>query len=58
MNYWLIFWTGWLVLAAVSFAVITGIVTVKGYRDLRSMFSRLAEQRTHDREGGSRSSSQ
>jgi hypothetical protein len=50
MNYWLIFWTAWLVIAAVSFAVITGIVMVKGYRDLRLMFNRLAEQRTHDHE--------
>ena len=50
MNYWLIFWTASLVTAAVSFAVITGIVMVKGYKDLRSMFNRLAEQRTHDHE--------
>jgi len=50
MNYWLIFWTVSLVAAGVSFAVITGIVVVKGYRDLRLMFRRLAEQRTHDRE--------
>lgn len=50
MNHWLAFWTVWLVIAAISFAVITAIVMVKGYRDLRSMFSRLAEQRTHDRE--------
>ena len=50
MNPWLAFWTVWLVLAAVSFAVITAIVMVKGYRDLRSMFSRLARLRTDDRE--------
>ena len=50
MNYWLIFWTAWLALAGVSFAVITGIVMVKGYKDLRSMFSGLREQRTHDHE--------
>jgi hypothetical protein len=50
MNYWLIFWTVSLVTAGVSFAVITGIVVVKGYRDLRLMFRRLAEQRTHDHE--------
>jgi hypothetical protein len=45
MNNWLVFWTVSLVTAGVSFAVITAIVTVKGYKDLRSMFSRLAEQR-------------
>jgi len=50
MNYWQIFWTAWLALAGVSFAVITAIVMVKGYKDLRSMFNRLAEQRTHDHE--------
>ena len=50
MNHWLAFWTVWLVIAAVSFAVITGIVMVKGYKDLRSMFSGLREQRTHDHE--------
>ena len=50
MNYWLIFWTVWLVIAGVSFAVITGIVMVKGYWDLRQMFSRLAEQGKHDHE--------
>jgi len=50
MNYWQIFWTAWLALAGVSFAVITGIVMVKGYKDLRSMFSSLKEQRTHDHE--------
>ena len=50
MNLWLIFWTASLVIAGVSFAVITAIVTVKGYRDLRSMFRRLAEQGTHDNE--------
>ena len=28
MNYWQIFWTAWLALAGVSFAVITGIVKI------------------------------
>jgi hypothetical protein len=50
MNYWLIFWTVWLAIAGVSFAVITGIVMVKGYQDLRSMFRGLKEQRTRDHE--------
>jgi len=50
MNYWLIFWTASLVIAGISFAVITGIVMVKGYKDLRLMFGRLAEERMHDRE--------
>jgi len=50
MNYWLIFWTIALVTAGTSFSVITGIVAVKGYKDLRTMFSRLTEQRTYDHE--------
>ena len=50
MNNWLNFWTVSLVIAGVSFAVITGIVMVKGYKDLRLMFSRLAEQGTQDHE--------
>ncbi len=48
MNYWQIFWTVWLVIAGVSFAAITAVVTVKGYKDLRVMFSRLTEQRSHN----------
>jgi hypothetical protein len=50
MNYWQVFWTFWLVTAGASFAVITVIVTLKGYRDLRSMFTGLAGQRTKDNE--------
>ncbi|MGE5111629.1 MAG: hypothetical protein ACM3JB_12270 [Acidobacteriaceae bacterium] len=48
MNFWEAFWTFWLITAGTSFAVITGIVTVKGYQDLRNMFSGLAAQRTKD----------
>ncbi len=50
MNYWRIFWTLWLVIAGLSFAAITVIVSVRGYRDLRNMFSGLAEQRSHENE--------
>jgi hypothetical protein len=48
MNYWLGFWTIGLLVAGISFSVITGIVTVKGYKDLRTMFGRLAEQRSDE----------
>ena len=48
MTYWLAFWTFWLITAGVSFAVITAIVTVKGYKDLRSMFTGLASQKGHE----------
>lgn len=46
MNHWLAFWTIALVVAGLSFAIITGIVTVKGYKDLRNMFSGLMQQGT------------
>ncbi len=49
MRYWEIFWTFWLIAAGLSFAVITAIVTVKGYRDLRNMFSGLASQKEQER---------
>lgn len=42
---WQTFWTFWLVCAGLSFAVITAIVTVKGYKDLRNMFTGLAAQK-------------
>lgn len=44
MNYWMMFWTGALVIAACSFAVITAIVSARGYRDLMQMFRRLTAQ--------------
>jgi hypothetical protein len=47
--YWQAFWTGALVIAACSFAVITAIVTVRGYRDLIQMFRRLTAQAGKDR---------
>lgn len=50
MNYWQTFWTGALVVAGSSFAVITAIVTVRGYRDLMHMFRRLSAQRGKERE--------
>ncbi len=45
MSYWLLFWTAALLLAGTSFALITLVVTVRGYRDLVNMFSGLREQR-------------
>jgi hypothetical protein len=50
MNYWRVFWTFWLITAGTSFAVITGIVTFKGFQDLRNMFRGLARQGTKDHE--------
>lgn len=44
MNLWLYFWTVMLVVAGASFAVITVIVAVKGFRDLRQWFAGLIRQ--------------
>jgi len=44
MESWRIFWTIFLVVSGVSFAFITAVVTVKGFKDLLDMFSRLSEQ--------------
>jgi hypothetical protein len=45
MRYWQTFWMFWLVIAGLSFAVITVIVAVRGYKDLRNMFTGLASQK-------------
>ena len=44
LSSWALFWTLWLVIAGASFALITVIVTVLGFRDLRNMFRVLREQ--------------
>ena len=50
MISWLNFWTVSLVIAGASFAVITAIVTVKGFADLREMFKGLKKQQVDSRE--------
>ncbi len=49
MNLWVVFWAVALVVAGASFVIITGVVTVKGFRDLRQMFRGLAEQAERER---------
>ena len=44
MKYWQEFWTAALIVAGVSFAGITAIVSVRGYQDLRQMFINLRKQ--------------
>ena len=44
MRAWEIFWTVWLVISGASFALITVIVTVLGFRDLKTMFRSLEHQ--------------
>ena len=44
MRFWQLFWTIWLVVAGLSFAFITLVVSVRGGRDLRQMFRDLSKQ--------------
>jgi len=44
MRFWQLFWTIWLVVAGLSFAFITLVVSVRGGRDLRQMFRDLSRQ--------------
>ena len=39
MHGWQIFWTIWLLVAGVAFALITVVVTLKGFGDVRRMLS-------------------
>ena len=41
---WSLFWTIWLVIAGASFVLITAVVSVLGFRDLKNLFRRLREQ--------------
>jgi hypothetical protein len=41
MNAWLTFWVVWLVLSGAAFLFITLVVAVKGFGDLRAMFTGL-----------------
>jgi hypothetical protein len=50
VNFWEIFWTAALVIAGCSFAVITAIVSVRGYRDLMQMFRQLTAVRGKENE--------
>ncbi len=45
MNYWLMFWITCLLLAGCSFAFITIVVSIRGFKDLREMLKHLDAQR-------------
>ncbi len=51
MLYWKIFWTVSVLVASLSFAFVTVVVTLKGGRDLRNMFTRLLEQKRDEESG-------
>ncbi|MFL6275581.1 MAG: hypothetical protein ACJ74G_10245 [Blastocatellia bacterium] len=50
MKYWQMFWTISLIVAGISFAFITVVVTIRGYKDLREMFGRLSRRRDSNSE--------
>jgi hypothetical protein len=50
MSAWGYFWAVWLVISGVAFAVITLVVAVKGFQDLRAMFSGLSGETRSDSE--------
>jgi hypothetical protein len=43
MSRWLYFWVANLILAGLTFALITGVVIVRGIGDLKEMFRRLTK---------------
>jgi hypothetical protein len=45
MYFWQAFWTISVLVAGLSFALVTVIVTLRGGRDLTEMFARLLEQK-------------
>jgi hypothetical protein len=45
MESWKLFWTVFLLVSGASFAFITLVVTVKGFRDLLDMFTGLSQQK-------------
>jgi len=46
MKAWEYFWTVSLLISAAAFAGITVIVSLRGFRDLKTMFAKLREQAT------------
>ena len=44
MNLWLWFWTISLIVAGISFAFITVVVSIKGSKDLQQWFKSLQQQ--------------
>ncbi|MBA2503869.1 MAG: hypothetical protein M3458_24175 [Acidobacteriota bacterium] len=44
MRLWELFWTAALLVAGASFALITVVVTFKGFHDLREWFGSLTRQ--------------
>lgn len=54
MYFWQWFWTAGVLVAGLSFAFVTIVVTLRGGRDLTEMFARLLEQKRHGDDDGAR----
>ena len=48
MKAWQVFWQLNLIISGAAFAVITAIVAVRGFADLRAMISSLSRQKKMD----------
>ncbi len=49
MNGWQLFWTIWLLFSGAAFAIITVVVTLKGFGDVKRMLSGIkAHDKTND----------
>jgi predicted PurR-regulated permease PerM len=48
MRYWQIIWTVSVLVAGLAFAFVTVVVSLKGGRDLKEMFTRLLQQKKED----------
>ncbi len=48
MSSWAIFWTGFLVLAVVSFAALAAVVSVGAFFDAKALFRKLDARRSDD----------
>ncbi len=54
MQFWQTFWTIGVLVASVSFAFVTVVVTLRGGRDLAEMLTRLSEQKNQEEDDTSR----
>jgi hypothetical protein len=48
MHGWQLFWTLWLLFSGASFALITIVVTIKGFGDVRRMLSGIKSRDNSD----------
>lgn len=49
MRAWELFWTIWLLLSTLAFALITVVVTIKGFGDVRRMLRGISAGRSDEK---------